>query len=77
VAQVPASVQKIQTEVLEEFVVLHLVPEQSEGRDAAVWSWRRLDSRESQYFFSKFQTDALHDKTDWNAPQFLVDFGFG
>ncbi|MEN9528741.1 MAG: hypothetical protein RI932_614 [Pseudomonadota bacterium] len=60
VAQVPASVQKIQTEVLEEFVVLHLVPEQSEGRDAAVWSWRRLDSRESQYFFSKFQTDALH-----------------
>jgi len=56
----PAQSYKIHPEVLEEFVVLHLVPEQTETREATSWSWRPLDARESQFFFSKFQTDALH-----------------
>jgi hypothetical protein len=60
VSALPSAAQRIQPEVLEEFVVLHLVPEQTENRAVPSWSWRRLDQRESQFFFSKFQTDALH-----------------
>lgn len=51
--------KSIRYEVLEEFVVLHLVPGAAESEGTLPWNWRRMDESESKYFFSRFELDAL------------------
>ena len=51
--------KSIRPEVLEEFAVLHLVPGAAQSEGNLPWTWRRMDERESQYFFSRFELDAL------------------
>lgn len=56
----PALKQGIRRDVLQDFIVLQFVPRGEQAASEATWSWRRLDERENEFFFAKYEIEALH-----------------